>query len=225
MTNLQGASREIGQRERLSGEGYMYCLYWIRTEAHTDPHSEGYIGISKNLKERIRAHKKNKRKTRFTSAVKKYGWEALTFQVLATNLSQEDALFLEKLYRPSCRIAWNGIAGGDLGVKPEWYCIAENSDKHREATSAATKLAIAEKDTHEARSYRAKVSWLKTREKRVLAVTGENNPRAKLKEVQVRQIKYDLIPSGLSDLEISLQFDVKPYVIYFIRKGKNWSHI
>lgn len=225
MANLQGASREIMQRERLSGGDYMYCLYWIKAEEHIDIHSQGYVGITINLKERIRSHKKNKRKTTLTSAIKKYGWEALTFQVIIENLTQEDALFLEKLYRPETNIGWNNQSGGELGVEPEWYSVKENADRHRSATSAATKIAIAEKDTTEARSYRAKESWRKTRDKRVLAVIGENNPRAKLTTTQVKEIKYNYIPSGMSNTEIALLFNVKHYVISFIRSGKNWSHV
>lgn len=225
MINLQGASREIVQRERLSGEDYMYCLYWIKAEDHTDIYSEGYIGITKNINERIRAHKKNRRNTPFTCAIKKYGWDALTVMIIADNLSKEDVLFLENLYRPSCNIAWNCQKGGELGVESEWYSIKENSDKHRSATSVATKIAISEKDTTEARSYRAKVSWRKTRAKRVLAVTGENNPKAQLTNAQVTKIKYELIPNGLSNSEIASMFNVKHYVISFIRSGKTWSHV
>ena len=145
MTNLQGASKEIVQRERLSEEDYMYCLYWIRAEEHTDIYSEGYVGITTNFTERLRAHKKNRRKTPLTDAIKKYGWEALTFQIQITNITKDEALFLEKLYRPTVNIGWNNQAGGELGVEPAWYSIKENSDKHKKATSVATKQAIAEK--------------------------------------------------------------------------------
>jgi hypothetical protein len=213
------------QRERLSEGDYMYCLYWISVEDHTDIHSEGYVGITRNFSERMRAHRKNRRVTPLTNAIKKYSWDTLIIRVLINGISLEDALFLERLYRPSQHIGWNCQSGGEIGVEPEWYSIKENSDKHRNATSIATKIAIESKDSHEARSNRAKESWRKTRDKRIEAVTGEKNPKALLTESQVKRIKYELIPNGLSNTEIANMFNVKHYVISFIRSGKNWSHI
>lgn len=225
MTNRQGASKEIVQRERLSEGDYMYCLYWIRLEEHTDINLEGYVGITTNFKERIRAHRKCRIANHFTNAKNKYGWDNLIKEVITENLTKEQALLLEFNYRPFQNIGWNSQIGGELGVESSWYSIKENSDKHRSATSIATLKAIASKDSKEARSKRAKESWSKTRDKRVKAVTGDNNPRALLTESQVRTIKYELIPSGLSNTEIAKMFCVKHYVISFIRSGKNWSHI
>jgi len=54
---------------------------------------------------------------------------------------------------------------------------------------------------------------------------GSRNPKALLTEEQVKEIKYILIPSGKSNKEIASLFFVKPYVISFIRIGKNWKHI
>ena len=223
--NLQGASKEIVQRERLSERDYMYCLYWIRLEDHTDIYTQGYVGITLNFKERMRAHKKNKIRNHFTNAKLKYGWDNLIKQKIVSEISLEDALFLERLYRPNASIGWNSQQGGNLGVEPDWYSIKENADKHSQATSIATKIAIAEKDSKEARSYRAKESWRKTRDKRCAAVTGSKNPRAQLTEDNVREIKYTLIPKGLSNVTIANKFNVKPHVISFIRIGKNWKHI
>lgn len=223
--NRQGASKETVQRERLSERDYMYCLYWIRLEEHTDIYSQGYVGITHNYKERMRQHKKNKKENHFFNAIKKYGWDNLTKTVVVDGLNIEDALALERSYRPSSSIGWNSQQGGNLGVESSWYSDKENSDKHRNATSIATKSAIAEKDSHIARSNRAKESWRKTRDKRVAAVLGGNNPRAILNESQVRQIKYELIPQGLTNTEIANMFGVKHYVICFIRNGKNWSHV
>jgi hypothetical protein len=225
MTNLQGASREIVQRERLSEGDYMYCLYWIRLEDHTDIHSQGYVGITHNQEERMRAHSKSKKKNHFFYAKEKYGWDNLTKEVIIDNLPLEDALFLEGLYRPTQNIGWNSQQGGHIGVESSWYSVQENADKHRKATSSATKLGILEKDSKAARSYRAKESWQRTKETRKDTCLGEKNPRAILTESQVREIKYNLIPQGLSNIEISDQFNVKPYVISYIRRNVTWKHV
>ncbi len=211
------------QRERLSEGGIMYCVYWIRRDIHSDIYSEGYVGITKDLNERIRSHKKNKRRSHFTSAIKKYNLDVLQKEIIHSDLSLEKALEREQHYRPKENIGWNSQRGGYLGVNPEWYDIEENREQHSLATSEATKLGIALKDTSEARSERARVNWVNNRES--YNFKGVRNPKAILTEEQVYKIKYDLIPSGLSNTEIANIFNVKHYVICFIRTGKNWSHV
>lgn len=203
----------------------MYCVYWIRLEEHTDISTQGYIGITSNFVERIRAHKKNKRVSHLTNAIKKYGWKNLVIDILWADLTQQQALKFEANLRPSQNIGWNSQQGGLLGVEKEWYQIEENRIKHSKATSKATKDGIASKDTTEARSFRAKENWKTNKEAYKDICKGSKNPRAKLVEEQVQYIKSVLIPSNLHDKEIASLYDVKPYVINFIRTGKNWSYI
>lgn len=213
------------QRERLSEAGYMYCVYWIRLEDHTNIYEQGYVGITSNFVERMRAHRKNKRVSHLTNAIKKYGWKHLVINILWVDLSQQQALDFEASLRPSQNIGWNSQQGGILGVEREWYHVEENRVKHSEATSKATKEGIATKDTTEARSLRAKESWATNKTSYKGVSKGSRNPRAKLVEEQVRQIKSVLIPANLHDKEIASLYNVKPYVINFIRTGKNWSYI
>jgi predicted GIY-YIG superfamily endonuclease len=213
------------QRERLSEADYMYCVYWIRLEDHKDSSNQGYVGITTNLKERMKAHKKNRSVTHLTNAIKKYGWSNLVVDVLWCDLLQEQALLFENNLRPTQNIGWNSQQGGVLGVEKEWYQIEENRIKHSKATSEATKLGIANKDTPEARSNRAKDNWKNKQSLYVGISKGSKNPRAKLNEEQVFEIKYKLIPLGLHDKELAFTYNVKPYVINFIRTGKNWSYI
>ncbi len=213
------------QRERLSEADYMYCVYWIRLEDHTNIYEQGYVGITSNFVERMRAHRKNKRVSHLTNAAKKYGWKHLVINILWADLSQQQALDFEANLRPSQNIGWNSQQGGLLGVEREWYQIEENRIKHSKATSEATKYGIATKDTTEARSLRAKENWIINKASYKDVCKGSKNPRAKLVEDQVRYIKSALIPANLHDKEIALLYDVKPYVINFIRSGKNWSYI
>lgn len=213
------------QRERLSEGDYTYCVYWIRKTNHTDPSSQGYIGITKDLKERLRSHRNNKKITKLTSSIKKNKWNNLVVDIVQEGLSLEEALEVERRFRPDPDIGWNHQAGGEVGVSSEWYRDSDNLEKHRKATSIATRKAIADKDSTEARSQRAKDSWKKTRKKREGLFLGEKNPRAVLKEEEVKEIKYVLIPEGRTNKEISEIYGVRPHVISFIRRGKTWKHV
>lgn len=213
-----------GQRERLS-ERDIYCVYWIRKTDHLDNTTEGYVGITKDLEERLRSHKKNLRRSHFTSAIKKYGWDNLVVEILHNNLFLDQALQIEKELRPQENIGWNSQRGGELGVNPEWYDIPENRKNHSRATSEATRIAIANKDTTEARAGRARQNWIKNRSSYEGRVKGSKNPNATLNEEQVEEIKYRLIPLGLSNFEIAKLFNVNPHVISFIRSGRTWKHV
>jgi predicted GIY-YIG superfamily endonuclease len=57
-----------------------YSVYWYKLTEHTDKYSQGYIGITNDLKRRHKEHKysanpKNKTfiDTHFTRAINKYG--------------------------------------------------------------------------------------------------------------------------------------------------------
>jgi len=200
----------------------MYIVYWIKSSEHTDLFTQGYVGITKNLKERLKAHKKNKRKTPFTCAIKKYGFKNLIVEVLHEVATLQEALSIEETLRPTSKIGWNCQKGGELGVESSWYENEANRNKHKEATALATKEAIKLKDSKEARSNRAKDNWKTGVYKD--SFTGSKNPRALLNETQVKKIKYELL-DNYTNSEIAKMFNVKPHVIQFIRVGKNWKHI
>lgn len=212
-----------GQRERLSEEGQMYCVYWIRREEHDNHLVQGYVGISLNLPERLRGHKKNKRKTPFTSAINKYGWDNLIVEILHDNLTLQEALSTEKTLRPTQSIGWNCQQGGQLGVESSWYDKEDNRLKHKEATSTATKAGIALKDTKEARAQRAKDNWNCNKKSYENISRGSNNPKAILTEEQVIAIKNCL--NTKTTRQLADLFGVRIHVIQQIKSGKNWSHV
>jgi hypothetical protein len=213
------------QPERLSEGGDNYCVYWIHTSNHSDRLTQGYIGITLNFNERMKSHKKNKKKTKLTDAIKSYGWDCLHREILFSGLSLQKALDIEEIYRIMPDIGWNIQKGGELGVDKSWYSIPENKDKHSLNTSINTKLGIATSDNTEKRSNRAKLSRVANRESYKNVSVGSNNGKALLKEDQVKNIKCKLIPSGLTNNEIGKMYSVKPYVIQFIRTDKTWKHI
>lgn len=199
-------------------------VYWIREKDHSDIYTQGYVGITKKvLKERVREHKKNKKNSIVAGKLRQH--KDLVWTVVHEVNTLEEALAIEASYRPSQNIGWNLQKGGEIGVEPEWYSIQENGQKHSMKTSEGTRRGIAAKDTKEARSKRAKDNHKNNPESYKDIVKGENNPRAILTEADVVRIKYELFPQGLKNFEISAMFGVKPYVISFIRTGKNWSYV
>jgi predicted GIY-YIG superfamily endonuclease len=202
----------------------MMIVYWIRERQHEDIYTEGYVGITKKeLKERVREHKKNKGNS--IVAGKLRSSQDLVWSVIHEVETLEEALSLEHEYRPFQNTGWNLQRGGEIGVESDWYSIPENSLKHSKKTSEATRRGIATKDTTEARSERAKLIHKNKPESYKDIVKGENNPRAILTEADVRRIKYELFPRGLKNPEIAAMFGVKPYLISFIRTGKNWKYV
>ena len=53
---------------------------------------------------------------------------------------------------------------------------------------------------------------------------GEDNPKARLAEIDVQRIKRR-IEMGEPDTAIAASFGVQPGTIWFIRTGKNWGHV
>ena len=92
-----------------------YSVYHIHVEPSLDL---GYIGITKNTKNRFQQHtwkrRKSNRHLRF--ALKKYG-DQIKFSVLASGLDKEAAELLEEILRPTSNIGWNITAGG--GIPPD----------------------------------------------------------------------------------------------------------
>lgn len=90
----------------------MYKIYWIKYPEHTNPLTEGYIGLtSQNVEDRFAEHKHNRKNKLLSNRCRK---ENVTIVCLHDNLSKEEARLLEQSYRPELNIGWNINVGGDL---------------------------------------------------------------------------------------------------------------
>lgn len=89
-----------------------YAVYWYRLPEHSNPYSEGYIGITNDTSRRCKEHMRNSKASHFTHAIAKYGKDALVFTVLHEDLVKEEANELEYQYRPTINIGWNMAEGG-----------------------------------------------------------------------------------------------------------------
>lgn len=92
-----------------------YYLYWYHLKTHNNPFSDGYIGVTCNLKVRHRAHLAGyKGGSRVLhQAFTKYGEDRILRSILRVT-SRENAYQLERKYRPTEEIGWNIAAGGGL---------------------------------------------------------------------------------------------------------------
>lgn len=79
----------------------MAVLYWLRLPEHTDMWSQGYVGVTAHIENRIRSHKH-----RFKAM-----WDKIVFQKLV--MADKNYCYdLEKKLRPASNIGWNKSEGG-----------------------------------------------------------------------------------------------------------------
>jgi hypothetical protein len=94
-----------------------YHVYWYYLEGtHTDPYSEGYIGVTNNLERRhlehIRKAKDLNNNQHFYNAIRKHNWNSIEKKILHTVSAYEEASELEYLYRALPNLGWNMAVGG-----------------------------------------------------------------------------------------------------------------
>lgn len=88
-----------------------YSVYWIHLNNHDDPYNQGYVGITGRCPhQRLAEHKKGR--TRVSSAIRSHSDIILT--VLYDKISKEEAVSIERLYRPDDNIGWNLTCGGNV---------------------------------------------------------------------------------------------------------------
>ena len=83
-------------------------LYWIRHDEHTDPMTQGYIGITNNPRSRFTGHKNSGENTYLQRNINK----GATMVILKEFRSRKQALKEEIKYRPHRGIGWNIMEGG-----------------------------------------------------------------------------------------------------------------
>lgn len=95
-----------------------YYVYWYRLDTHTDPYSEGYVGVSTWLSRRNYQHRVGKSggSIILSQALKKYG-ERVTREILFQTTDKESAYQKEFMLRPTKEIGWNIAIGG--GMPPD----------------------------------------------------------------------------------------------------------
>ena len=123
----------------------MATVYWLHFQEHSDIFNNGYIGVTPNLKKRIREHKHKFKKI----------WNKIIVQsiLIADNAY---CYMIEKKLRPMRNIGWN-IAAGGFRNNIMFGKENPNFGKHSESASAFQGFYITPKGkfttTTEAASY------------------------------------------------------------------------
>ena len=81
-----------------------------------DPKRKGYIGVTRQPKERWEQHR-NSKKSKVGRKIRKYGLEfPEDMHILKEGLSGTQAREKERKYRPEENIGWNEKRGGESGI-------------------------------------------------------------------------------------------------------------
>lgn len=94
----------------------MSSVYWIHHPEHTNMFSQGYIGVSKDLKKRWSDHAKRTGNTHLLHAIKKYGWDSLVKEVILV-ADEAYCLMIEAKLRAEDKMGWNITKGGGMPPK------------------------------------------------------------------------------------------------------------
>lgn len=170
-------------------------LYWIHNPEHTDPYTEGYIGVTaREIPYRLEEHKTRRIDLDLSRAV---------IEVLHTGTKKEISS-LEEEYRPSSWIGWNKCKGGLHGGRPTgihtsgWTqteesnakrsasLMGEKNPQYGRTTSDAQKTGVSKAMKGKKKDYQVVCNWP--------TLNGSDNPKAR--KVIVDGVVYDTVKAA-----------------------------
>lgn len=122
----------------------MIQVYWIHKKDQTNVMTEGYVGITSDLKTRYNFHKTRNKNKKLRNAINKYK-DDIVLDVIYEYESESDALRKEYELRPKPFIGWNLAEGG--GKPPSIKDYPEAIEKIRESVKKLNMTPCCEK-TH-----------------------------------------------------------------------------
>jgi group I intron endonuclease len=138
----------------------IYLIY-----KHTSPSGKSYIGQTKNYKQRCLRHKSTRSGEcrAFYNAIKKYGWDAFSHDILVENLSLDEANKFEQQYI----IEYYSMVPGGYNLQTGGlnYIVSDE-----------TKRRIGEKSKGRISANKGKTTSAETKDKQSLAKKGIPNP-------------------------------------------------
>jgi hypothetical protein len=100
--------------------------------------TQGYIGVSKNIKARFSSHKNSPSNEHLKRAIKKYGWDTLVKKVLLI-ADETYCLMIEAKLRAADQIGWNVVAGGGMPPSSLGKVFGPMSEETKAKVSASKK--------------------------------------------------------------------------------------
>jgi predicted GIY-YIG superfamily endonuclease len=113
-------------------------VYWVHHPDHSNMLTQGYIGVSKNVKTRFSSHKNSPSNEHLKRAIKKYGWDTLVKKVLLI-ADEAYCLMIEAKLRATDRIGWNVVAGGGMPPNALGKVFGPMSEETKAKVSASKK--------------------------------------------------------------------------------------
>jgi predicted GIY-YIG superfamily endonuclease len=121
------------------GGGMTACsVYWVHHPDHSDMLTQGYIGVSKNVKTRFSSHKNSPSNEHLKRAIKKYGWDTLVKKVLLI-ADEAYCLMIEAKLRATDQIGWNVAVGGGMPPSALGKVFGPMSEETKAKVSASKK--------------------------------------------------------------------------------------
>ena len=187
-------------------------VYWIHLPEHTDPKTEGYLGVSKRFESRMKDHFKDiqegkHKNTHLVNAVNKYGWDNLIKEALYTG-DESSCYELEENYRTSKAIGWNIAPGGHRG--PGWPSGKKKSKKSVEKQKATVDKKYAADRENKLLARRLRLE--EREQKRQIKINAIQEKR-KLRVIKVQE-KEEKIKKQLLERERRLKKQIEEGAVF-----------
>lgn len=121
---------------------HKFLVYWYHLSSHTDPFTQGYVGVTCQNDVRKRCHINGLKggSSVLYKAFQKYGEENILQDVLQTVDDKKEAYELERVYRPSPKIGWNLAIGG--GLPPDTTGRVDSVDVRKKRGESVRKARL-----------------------------------------------------------------------------------
>lgn len=216
------------------------------------PNGKRYIGLTtKSLQRRKAEHKHHSGRSsrKVYNAIRKYGWENVTWKVLATCFTEEEMrnkekYFIKKFRTLEIEFGYNHREGGDGGRHDEQtkkkislMNSAENNGMYGKEAWNKGKSLTKEHKENLSRAHKGQVPWNKgktlpkrgprsesVKRKISKSNSGEKNGQAKLTCSVVKQIREMYSTGNYKQKELSQIFCLTPERISRIVNNKVWRN-
>lgn len=134
-------------------------VYWIHYKDHTDPYSQGYVGVTVDFERRIKSHINEAKNGIHSNEFLRQHLTHNDIQIDILHIDEELVCYeLERKYRPELNIGWNiSKGGGEGGVIRTGYKLSEEFREKRKLAMIGNKIAAVNKGKPKSEEHRKKI--------------------------------------------------------------------